>query len=89
MFSDQGFELYNSMYSTFRPSVRLAGLYMIFVMAMGVRRLDGPKVSLTDWEFALVATTATASKRPLIHPGFVWGGRPIALGAFRSIMRKD
>jgi hypothetical protein len=62
---------------------------MISVMTMGVRRLDGPNTSLTDWEFALVATTAAASTKPLILPDFVRGVRPIALGAFRSIMRKS
>jgi hypothetical protein len=62
---------------------------MISVMAMGVRRLDGPRGSLTDWEFALVATTAIASARYLILPRFVSGGRPMAVGAFGSIMRKD
>jgi hypothetical protein len=83
MSSDQGFELYSSINSVFLPSVRAAGLYISSEMAMGVRRLDGPNASLTDWEFALVATTAIASTRPLILPGFVCGGRLMAVGAFR------
>jgi len=48
---------------------------MISVIAIGVRRLDGPGSSIWDWEYALAAMSATPRIKPLIVLGFPRGAK--------------